>query len=55
MRQRLEVNNGKTWKVYKSDEVVGAVSGKETKYMRVELTESTKEVHVSPITEGDYS
>jgi RHS repeat-associated protein len=49
-----EVNNGKTWKVYEANDIIGAVSGKETKYMRVELTESTKEVHASPISEADY-
>ena len=49
------VNNGKPWKVYKKEgEAVGAVSGKETQYMRVEMTPSTKEVHASPITETDY-
>tara|TARA_Y100000815_G_scaffold275744_1_gene316718 strand:- start:36549 stop:37562 length:1014 start_codon:yes stop_codon:yes gene_type:complete len=48
------VNNGKPWKVYESDEVIGAVAGKETKYMRVEMTPSTKEVHASPITKSDY-
>ena len=35
-------------------EVIGAVAGKETKYMRVEMTPSTKEVHASPITKSDY-
>ncbi len=48
------VNNGKPWKVYESSDVVGAAAGKETKYMRVEMTPSTKEVHASPITKRDY-
>jgi hypothetical protein len=48
------VNNEKPWKVYESDEIIGAASGKETKYMRVELTPSTKEVHASPISKADY-
>jgi RHS repeat-associated protein len=48
------VANGKPWKVFEADEVIGAASGKETKYMRVELTESTKELHSSPITKEDY-
>ena len=48
------VNNGKPWKVYESSDIVGAASGKETKYMRVEMTPSTKEVHASPITKRDY-
>lgn len=44
-----EVTNGKPWKVFKSEEIIGATKGKETKYMRVELTESTGELHSSPI------
>lgn len=48
------VNNGKSWKVYDAGETVGASSGKETQYMRVELTESTGELHSSPITQQQY-
>jgi hypothetical protein len=48
------VTNGKLWKVYEVNEVIGASEGKETKYMRVELTESTKELHSSPITGEQY-
>jgi len=48
------VTNGKLWKVYEASEVIGASEGKETKYMRVELTESTKELHSSPITSEQY-
>ncbi|MDO6761849.1 RHS repeat-associated core domain-containing protein, partial [Tamlana sp. 2_MG-2023] len=48
------VNNGKPWKVYDAEETIGAAAGKETQYMRVEMTPSTKEVHASPITKRDY-
>ncbi|MCT4581773.1 MAG: hypothetical protein N4A35_10175 [Flavobacteriales bacterium] len=48
------VTNGKTWKVYQTTETIGAKSGKETKYMRVELTESTMELHGHPITKSEY-
>ncbi len=50
------VNNGKPWKVYDAgnDSVIGASAGKETQYMRVELTESTGELHASPITKQQY-
>ncbi len=49
-----EVTTGKPWKVYKSDKIIGANSGKETQYMRVELSETTKEIHGHPILEAEY-
>ena len=48
------VTNGKPWKVFEAGETIGASGGKETKYMRVELTETTKELHASPITAEQY-
>ena len=43
------VTNGKDWKVYKSDSVVGAKNGQETTYMRVERSPDGQ-LHGHPIT-----
>ena len=43
---------GKNWKVLKYDKVIGANSGKETCYMRVEC--SANVIHGHPILEKDY-
>ena len=34
----VNVSNGKDWKVYKSNDIIGAYKGKETEYLRVERT-----------------
>jgi hypothetical protein len=43
---------GKNWKVFKCDKVIGANSGKETCFMRVEC--SVNVIHGHPILEKDY-
>lgn len=48
----IPVTNGKTWKVMKFDNVVGATSGVETTYMRVEMSSGT--IHGLPITKAEY-
>ncbi|ANY68036.1 hypothetical protein BBD42_17315 [Paenibacillus sp. BIHB 4019] len=45
--------NGKTWKVMKFSEVIGATLGKDTKYMRIESTNGDT-IHGHPITEEEY-
>lgn len=47
-----KVTNGKTWKVKKYDYIVGACSGNETKFVRIEMTSGT--IHGHPITESEY-
>ncbi len=47
-----EVANGKNWKVFKSDEIIGAKWGKETQYMRIEC--SGNAIHGHPILEAEY-
>jgi len=47
------VTNGHTWKVYKADKIIGANSGIETPYMRIEIT-SGNVIHGHPITYADY-
>lgn len=44
---------GKSWKVMKHDEIVGAKNGVETKYSRVEITPDGT-YHGHPITEQEY-
>jgi hypothetical protein len=44
--------NGRNWKVFKCDEVIGAKLGKETCYMRVECSANT--IHGHPILESEY-
>ncbi|MBD2871222.1 RHS repeat domain-containing protein [Paenibacillus arenilitoris] len=46
------VTNGKDWKVFKFDQVVGASDGKETQYIRVEHSGGT--IHGHPITVAEY-
>lgn len=43
------VTNGKTWKVMEFDNIIGASAGKETRFMRVEMSAGT--IHGHPITE----
>lgn len=45
--------NGRTWRVMKFEDTIGANSGKETKFMRVEYT-SGGVIHGHPILESDY-
>lgn len=47
-----QVTNGKTWKVMKFNENIGACSGKETPYVRVEMSGNT--IHGHPITPAEY-
>jgi len=53
-KKGLNVTNGKPWKVFRSNDIIGASAGRETNYMRVELTKSTNELHSSPITKQQY-
>ncbi len=46
------VTNGKTWKVKVFDETIGATEGKETIYMRVEMSAGT--IHGHPISKAEY-
>ena len=46
------VTNGKTWKVKEYDEIIGACSGKETRYVRIEYSGGV--IHGHPITEREY-
>ncbi len=48
----IEVTNGKTWKVMRFNENIGACSGKETPYVRVEMSGNT--IHGHPITPAEY-
>lgn len=48
----IPTTNGKTWKVMQFDEIIGAIDGKDTKYMRIEMTQNT--IHGHPITEAEY-
>jgi hypothetical protein len=43
---------GKNYKVFKCDRIIGAKSGKETCYIRVECSANT--IHGHPILESDY-
>lgn len=47
------VTNGKTWKVKSYDHVIGAIGGKETKYVRIENSNGT--IHGHPISELEYN
>ncbi len=47
-----KTTNGKNWKVFKSNEIIGANSGKETCFMRVECSANT--IHGHPILESQY-
>ena len=46
------MTNGKTWKVKEYDEIIGACSGKETRYVRIEYSGGV--IHGHPITEREY-
>jgi hypothetical protein len=46
------VTNGNTWKVMEFDNAIGACSGMETRFMRVEFSSGT--IHGHPITEAEY-
>jgi hypothetical protein len=48
----IPTTNNKTWKVIEFDEIIGAKSGVETKYMRVECSANT--IHGHPITFQEY-
>jgi len=47
-----DVNNGKPWKVIDMGKTIGANDGKETRYMRVELSANT--IHGHPISEEAF-
>jgi len=47
-----DVNNGKPWKVIDMGKTIGANDGKETQYMRVELSANT--IHGHPISEESF-
>ena len=47
------VTNGKTWKVMKFNDVIGASAGAETNYIRVEFSGGT--IHGHPITKVEYN
>lgn len=46
------VTNGKPWKVFEAEEIIGAKRGIETPYMRVEINSNT--IHGHPITPAEY-
>src|SRR5439155_693479 len=46
------VTNAKPWKVFKSDNIIGAKNGIETPYMRIEMSANT--IHGHPITPIEY-
>ena len=48
----IPVTNGKSWKVKSYGSVIGAASGKETKYVRIEMSAGTIQGH--PISESEY-
>ena len=48
----ISVNNGKNWKVIKFDHIIGAKTGIETPYMRIEMSSNT--IHGHPITPAEY-
>jgi RHS repeat-associated protein len=48
-----KVTNGKTWKVFDAGDIIGASEGKETRYMRVELSANT--IHGHPITPAEFN
>jgi len=50
----ISANNGKAWKVYDTGKKVGATGGKETRFMRVELSTATGELHASPISASQF-
>ncbi len=47
-----KTTNGKNWKVFKFNEIIGAHSGNETSYVRVECSANT--IHGHPISEYEY-
>lgn len=47
------VTNGKTWKVFKANGIVGAKKGIETPYIRIEFSANT--IHGHPITPAEYA
>lgn len=51
-REGNSVINGKSWKVFECDNIVGASSGVETKFMRVEMSANT--IHGHPILYSEY-
>ncbi|MNP87341.1 hypothetical protein D3C76_1881730 [compost metagenome] len=53
MEHGVFVNNGKPWVVYELDDIIGAKSGIETRYIRVEIS-SDGTVHSHPITPQEY-
>ncbi len=46
------VANGKNWRVCKFGTPIGAVNGKETRYVRIENSSGT--IHGHPISESEY-
>ncbi len=52
-----EVTNGKDWKVYEFDFDIGANNGKETRYIRVEMTVigNTEVLHAHPISKESFN
>lgn len=47
-----KTTNGKNWKVFKFDSIIGANSGKETSCVRIECSANT--IHGHPISESNY-
>ncbi|MBO0473472.1 hypothetical protein JZO86_07115 [Enterococcus ureasiticus] len=52
-KEGKNVSNGKPWKVMEFDDIIGASSGKETRFMRVEKSSNT--IHGHPITELEFN
>jgi len=47
-----QVSNGQNWKVFKFDQIIGAVSGKETDCIVIKCSANT--IHGHPILNSDY-
>ncbi|MCK4651205.1 hypothetical protein KAT08_03480 [Candidatus Babeliales bacterium] len=48
----IPTTDGKTWKVFKADGIIGAKLGIETPYVRIEMSANT--IHGHPITPAEY-
>lgn len=51
-KHREESTNGKLWKVMAFENTIGASEGKESRWVRVEL--SAKKIHGHPISEQEF-
>ena len=47
-----QVTNGKTWKVFRADDIIGACNGVETPYVIIKMSANT--IHGHPITFSEF-